>query len=220
MTRRSASTSAGSRYGLAGDAVLHGDGDAVEVGGAGQAVDPGHAVDQDGGGEDAEQEVLHAALEGGLTPLGEGGEDIGGQGRELDGDEDHHQIAGGADQHRAEDGEGEQHVELANRQMPFELIDVGRRGDDAERRRDEDHQRQEDREPVGPERPPEGRLVLAVLRPERGRRQAVSDQGDAGEQSIVMALRHERVQHHQQQRQPEDNELRVGEAPVRRRQAS
>ena len=114
------------------------------------------------------------ALERGLTPLGEGGEDIGGQGRELDGDEDHHQIAGGADQHRAEDGEREQHVELADRQMAFELIDVGRRGDDAQHRRDEDHQRQEDRQPVGPELTPEGRLVLAVLRPERGRRQARS----------------------------------------------
>src|SRR4051794_41495053 len=49
-------------------------------------------------------------------------EDIGGQGRELDGDEDHHQIAGGTDQHRTENSEGKQHVELTNRQMAFELI--------------------------------------------------------------------------------------------------
>ena len=48
-----------------------------------------------------------------------------------------------------------------------------------------------------------GRLVPAVLGPERGCRQAIPDQGDAGEQHIVVAARHERIQHHEQQGQPE-----------------
>ena len=43
------------------------------------------------------------------------GQHVGGQGRKLDADEDHHEIAGGGDEQRAEDREGQQNVELAER---------------------------------------------------------------------------------------------------------
>ncbi len=80
---------------FAGNGGLEAVGDLVEVGRPGRAVDPGHAVGEDRGGEDAEEEVLQGAFDRGDAALGEGGEDVGGEGGELDADEDHHQIAGG-----------------------------------------------------------------------------------------------------------------------------
>ena len=97
---------------LALDHRLQVDRDLVEVGRSGCAVNPGHAVDQDRGREEAEQEVLERALEGGHAALGERGQDVGGERCELDADEEHHHVAGGRGDEGTEHGEGEQRVVL------------------------------------------------------------------------------------------------------------
>ena len=114
----------------------------------------------------------------------------------LDADEDHDQIAGRGDEQRAENGEGEQYVELADRQMPLELIDVLSRGTDTERSPRRGSPARGRRSARRPGTTLEGRLVLAVLGPERRRGQPYPISETAVSTGEVAASRQERIQRH------------------------
>ena len=107
-----------------------------------------------------EQEVLERAFQGRHAALGERGQDVGGQRRQLDADEDHDHVAGRGGEQGPEHGEGEQRVELAERHPAFEVLDVAGRDQHRQDRRRQDHQAQEYGQAVGPEQAVEGGFIL------------------------------------------------------------
>ena len=89
--------------------------DLAQVGIAGHAVEPGHAVDEDSGGEDAQQEILDGGFVGELVAAGKAGEDIDGDGHQLDADEEGGEVGGRRGEHHAAGGEGQHRVIFAER---------------------------------------------------------------------------------------------------------
>ena len=69
---------------------------------AGGAVQQAHAVEHHRAGEHAEQEVLHAGLVALAVALAPGGQHVGGDRQELEGDEDADEVAGRRHHHHAE----------------------------------------------------------------------------------------------------------------------
>ena len=78
-------------------------GDAEDVGRPGGSEDERDAVEEEGGGEAAEQEVLDGGLSdaGGLA-LAEAGHDVGGDRRDFKTDEDHEELNGAGHEHHAD----------------------------------------------------------------------------------------------------------------------
>ncbi len=85
----------------------------VEAGVAGKAEDVGDAHDEEGRGESAEDEVLHARLERDEAAALVGDEDVEGDGDELQRDEEEHEVVGRGEEHEADGGEERQGEEFA-----------------------------------------------------------------------------------------------------------
>lgn len=87
-------------------------GDGGQVGRAGGAVDEGDAVEEEGRGERPQHEVLEARLLGlGAVAL-HGGQDVGGDGEDLEAEEDHDEVAGDGHHHAAGRRQQQEHVVL------------------------------------------------------------------------------------------------------------
>ena len=67
-------------------------GDVGNIGGAGSAKDQGDAVEKEGGGEGTEQEVLEGRFRTLAVALAKAGQDVGGDGRNFQADEDQQQL--------------------------------------------------------------------------------------------------------------------------------
>ena len=114
--------------------------DLHEHGGAGEPVDQRHAVEHDRRGEDTHQVVLETGLVAAQVALAPGGEHVGRDRQQLEGDEDRDQVAGRGHDHHAEHRRQQEDVVLA---LPVVALgDVVRRqqhdqvaGDDEHRRR-------------------------------------------------------------------------------------
>ncbi len=98
--------------------------DLGQVGLTRDAVQPGHAVNQDGRSEGAQQEVLQRSFIGSLLAAGQAGQDVDRDDHQLDRHEQRDQVGRGGGEHHAQHGEREQAVELAERQRP--LSEIGR----------------------------------------------------------------------------------------------
>jgi len=85
----------------------------VEAGVAGEAEDVGDAHDEEGGGESAEDEVFDSGFEGDEAAALVGDEDVEGDGDELQGDEEEHEVVGGGEEHEARGGEEGEDGEFA-----------------------------------------------------------------------------------------------------------
>ena len=80
---------------------------------AGDAVDPGDAVEQERGGERAQQEVLERRFVGALVVAQVAGQHVAGDRGDLQADEDHDQLVGRRHHALAGDREQQQRVVLA-----------------------------------------------------------------------------------------------------------
>ena len=143
----------------------------VEVHRAGEAVEQRHAEEQDAAGERAEDEIFEPRFGRALVGAAEGGEDVGRRGLQLEPDVERDQ-AGGRDHHRAaERGEQDQHRIFGA--MLGIALEPAVRGDDRDRRREEDDRLAERREEVGRDLAAEDRPgVGRRRRPERRSRRA------------------------------------------------
>ena len=88
-------------------------GDLVDLRGSGGAEDERDAVEQERGGEGAEEEVLDGGFRAAAGLLAVAGEDVGGDGGDFEGDEDDEQLDGGGEQAHADGAEDDERVELA-----------------------------------------------------------------------------------------------------------
>ncbi len=87
--------------------------DVAEVHRPGEAVGERDAVEEEGGGERAEHEVLERGLLAEQpAAAGQAAEEVQRQREHLEGHEHGDQVAGGREQHHAEDGEQQQRVDL------------------------------------------------------------------------------------------------------------
>src|ERR1039458_9612634 len=84
-----------------------------QVDAAGDAVDDGHAVQEEGGGEAAEQEIFECGFVAALIVAQIAGQDVTRDGGDLQADEDHDQVVGSGHQALAGDTEQQQRVVLA-----------------------------------------------------------------------------------------------------------
>ena len=88
-------------------------GDLVDLRGSGGAEDERDAVEQECGGEGAEQEVFDGGFRAAAGVLAVAGEDVGGDGRDFESDEDDEQLDGAGEQAHADCAEDNERVELA-----------------------------------------------------------------------------------------------------------
>src|SRR5271157_26604 len=87
--------------------------DVPEVGAAGQAVEKGEAVGEDAGGERPEQEVFQRRLVGAAVAAEESDEHVGGDGHQLQANENQDNVETGGHAHHADYGKQHQGVILA-----------------------------------------------------------------------------------------------------------
>ena len=87
--------------------------DLVDLRGAGGAEDQRDAVEQECGGEGAEQEVLDGGFRAAAGLLAVAGEDVGGDGGDFESDEDDQQLDGAGEQAHADGAEDDERVVLA-----------------------------------------------------------------------------------------------------------
>ncbi len=99
----------GARRGGTGHSGAH----HAEIDAAGGAVDQRHAVEEETRGERAEQEILERGLIGALIVAQIAGQDVAGDGGDLQADEDDDQVVGRGHDGLAGDGEQQQRVVLA-----------------------------------------------------------------------------------------------------------
>ena len=105
-------------------------GDLGQVGRPGGAVGERDAVDEDGRGEAAEDEVLERRFTRGGPAVIERGEDVEGDGEDLQAEEDDDQVVGRAHQHGPRGRHQGQHVELRARDaLPSEVAVGHQRGE-------------------------------------------------------------------------------------------
>ena len=128
--------------------------------GPGHPVEERHAVEHHGRGEHAEQEVLHARLVALLVPLAPRGQHVGGDGEQLEGDEDADQVAAGGHHHHAQDRGQQQEVVLAL--VVVALLHVGGRQQDDDVPGQQEERLQHQREVVDHVAAAEHRAVRAV----------------------------------------------------------
>ncbi len=99
-------------------------------GGAGGSEGEGDAVEEEGGGEGAEQEVLDGGLGAGGLALAEAGEDVGRDGGDLEADEDHEELDRAGHEHHAGGAEEEEGEVLAGVVgVAFEVVERAEQGD-------------------------------------------------------------------------------------------
>ena len=77
-----------------------------------RAVDQRDPVEQEGGGERPEHEVLHAGFLGLVPAHVHGGEDVDGERQDLEADEQHDQVVGRRHDHAARGRQQDERVQL------------------------------------------------------------------------------------------------------------
>src|SRR6202012_1598655 len=87
--------------------------DGVDVGRAGGAEGQCDAIEEESGGEGAEQKVLDGGFGGGGLAFAEAAHDVGGDGGDFEADEDHEELDGAGHEHHADGAEAEEGVVLA-----------------------------------------------------------------------------------------------------------
>ena len=110
----------------------HARGDGGDAGGAGCAEAQRDAVEEEGGGEAAEKEVLDGGLGCGGAAFAETGEDVGGDRGDFEADEDHEELDGRSHEHHAGGAEADEGKVLAGMRYRavFEVIERGEQGND------------------------------------------------------------------------------------------
>ena len=131
------------RRGGGRDAVV----DGGDGGGAGCAEAERDAVEEECGGEAAEQEVFERGLGGGGLAFAEARKDVGGDRRDLEADEDHEQLDGAGHEHHAGGAEERERVELAGVRVG-RAVEVVERGEQSDEHDGRDEQVEEDGEVI------------------------------------------------------------------------
>ena len=123
--------------------------DVKDVGGAGGAVEQGNAVEEEAGGEGAEEEILHRAFGALGGVAAEAGQDVAGDGRDFQGDEDEHQLDRRGHEAHAHRAEQDQSVVFAM----IDLLEgqVVERHEDGGQGDQQDHDVEEDAEVIDPD---------------------------------------------------------------------
>ncbi len=85
----------------------------IDLRGAGGAKDEGDAVKQKCGGKGAKEEVFDGGFRAAAGLLAVTGEDVGGDRRDFEGDEDHEQLDGAGEQAHADGAEDDERIKLA-----------------------------------------------------------------------------------------------------------
>ena len=116
--------------------------DLIQIGGTGDAVDPGDAVEQERGGERTQQKIFERGFVVARVVAQVAGEDVGRDGGNLQADEDHDQLIGGDHDALADDAEQDQGVEFAARRIFAAQIFGG--ADEDRENADADHQHAEE----------------------------------------------------------------------------
>ena len=102
----------------------HLDADERQVGGGRRSVGEGDAVQQEPGGERAEEEVLQGRLGGGGAATVDPREHVHRDRHQLEAEEDHHEVLASGHQHHAQRGEEQQHVILGREQaLALEIVE-------------------------------------------------------------------------------------------------
>ena len=149
--------------------------DVVDVGGSGGAVDHGHAVEEERGGERAEQKILQRRLGAFRGAAAHAGKNVGRDRRNLQRDEDQHQLDGGRHQHHADGAEENQSVILAAGTDALHIEVIKRGEDDDQRNHQHDHM-EEHAEGVNPDHVVKAFAVEARLVGSRSQRGEYADQ--------------------------------------------
>ena len=92
----------GDTWGGGGAEALSNAGDG---GRAGRTVGKGHSVEEEGRCEGSKEKVFERGLRPGCLALAEAGHDVGGDGGDLEADEDHQEFDGAGHEHHADGGE-------------------------------------------------------------------------------------------------------------------
>ena len=175
--------------------VQHGAAHQQQVDAAGSAVDQRHAVEKEGGGEAAQQEILERGFVAALIVAQIAGQDVARNGRNLQADEDHDQVVGCGHQALSGDGKQQQRVVFAGLGVLLRQEPVGRQNG---QHADHDHQNAEKggeaihHEQAAKRRSADGVRVDAGAERSREREQAEMPEG------VRRALVDQRIEHHQQ----------------------
>ena len=154
---------------------------------AGGAVQQAHAVQQHGAGEHAEQVVLDAGLVALAVALAPGGQHVGGDRQQLEGDEHADEVAARRHHHHAEHAAQQQHVELALVVAALLQLGLAHQHDDVG---GEQEQRLEDqRELVDDVAAVEQRPRVVADHGQRDERDAGAEQDEPGERGGGPLLR-------------------------------
>ena len=188
--------------------------DGGQVRRAGAAVDPGDAVEQESSGEGAEQEVFQSRLVVALVVAQVAGQDVGGDGRDLDADEDHDQLIGRGHEALADDGEQNQGVVFAS--LVVGLAEVIGRHQNDDRADGQDEHAEEGGEAVNLQQAVEGGAGIGGAEHGEAQRREQGDEGDDGQNALARG-RGDRFQDHQQRARGDQQELRARSGRVRRR---
>ena len=165
-------------------------GDLAEVGAAAEAEQHRHAVEQHGGGDRAQEQVLEPRL-GAQAVLVEADEDVLGQAGQLQGDEDADQVAGAGQEHQAGGAEEDQGEVLAAARGDA-LHRLPGSGDGGERRAG-DEELEEEGELVEDEDAVEGFATDLAVDEEDGAVGDGAEDGAAGDERERAALLEEEV---------------------------
>ena len=165
-------------------------GDALEIRFAGDAENPGDAVNEKASGERAQDEIFHAGFERERVAAGEGDEDVERHRDQLERDEDHDEIDRRRHPHEAGAGEEREREEFAETSLTRGAVDRLAHGgrvidhhDENEDGGDEREAFEENGERVGRVEGPEGgelgaRAELPGRRWRRGPRASPHDPGE------------------------------------------
>ena len=105
--------------------------DGGDGGGAGRAERQGDAVEEEGRGEGAEQEVLDGGLGAGGLAFAEAGHNVAGDGRDLEADEDHQELDRAGHEHHANGSEADEGEVLPGVSgVAVEVVERAEQGDE------------------------------------------------------------------------------------------
>ena len=182
--------------------------DPVEVCRPRGAVDQRDPVEQERGGEGAEDEILHRRLGRGKLALEESGEHVQRERHQLERQEQDNEIAGGGEQHHAAGREEDEGVVLARLgPVPSKVVD---REHHDERRRVADHHVGEEREVVEHEHVLERAPGLPPAREHHEERAHQAGEGDGGDELAPDRPRQEVEQEHEPGGAEHDQHRREG----------
>ena len=169
--------------------------DAVDVGRPGGAVEQRDPVEEKGGGERAEQEIFHRRLAGLPAALEQPRQDVERERHQLDGEEDHDEVAGRGQEQHARRREEHQRVVLTRLHAAATQI--------------VDRQQHDQRRPVADDDVEEERIVVedhhvaeapsaAAPRRQRGQQRGHhAEKGDGGQVDLARPRRQQVEEEHQ-----------------------